>query len=38
MIDKRNSYINLNYNFKLILEHQEIDIFSFDETKKKNMY
>lgn len=33
MLDKVKTYKNLGYNFKLILEHEEVDIYNLPKDK-----
>ena len=35
MIDKMNRYVELGYNFKLILNHKETNIFEYNDIKHK---
>ena len=35
MIDKRKAYLELGYNFKLLYEHQFVELDDIEETKKR---
>jgi len=38
MIDRRNAYLKLGYNFKLLYEHNFVDLDAIDENKHNLEY